>query len=56
MPRDWERQFDDYKAITEAVLAGDARRAERLTRIHIRRTRIHIDRLPDEAFGASSIE
>ena len=56
MPRDWERQFDDYRAISGAVLAGDARRAERLTRIHIRRTRIHIDRLPDEAFGATSIE
>jgi DNA-binding GntR family transcriptional regulator len=56
MPREWERQFEDYEAITEAVLAGNARRAERLMRIHIRRTRISIDRLPDEAFGSNGHE
>jgi DNA-binding GntR family transcriptional regulator len=56
MPRDWERQFDDYQAITDAIVAGNARRAERLTRIHIRRTRIHIDWLPDEAFASNGTE
>jgi DNA-binding GntR family transcriptional regulator len=49
-PRDRQRQFEEYEAITSAVLAGDARRAERVTRLHIRRTRISLMRLPDDAF------
>lgn len=49
-PRDRQRQFEEYEAITSAVLAGDATRAERVTKLHIRRTRISLMRLPDDAF------
>jgi DNA-binding GntR family transcriptional regulator len=54
-PRDRQRQFEEYEAITGAVLAGDARRAERVTRLHIRRTRISLMRLPDDAFQMINI-
>lgn len=50
---DRDRQFREYKAISEAILAGDARRADRLTRLHVRGTRIALMRLPDEAFAAA---
>ena len=43
-------QLRDYAEITEAVLAGNARRAERAMRKHIRRARARYLRLPDEAF------
>lgn len=46
-----EKQFMDYQAITEAVLAGNGNRADRVTQIHIRRTRILLTRLPQEAFA-----
>lgn len=49
-PRDRIRQFQEYEALAEAVLAGNPARAERLTRLHIRRTRISLSRLPDAAF------
>ena len=41
-------RFDDYKAIAEAVLAGDARRAELAGRRHIRATSELLERLPVE--------
>jgi DNA-binding GntR family transcriptional regulator len=47
------RQFRDYTAITEAVLAGNRVRADRLMQIHIKRTRLALMRLPDEAFAAA---
>jgi DNA-binding GntR family transcriptional regulator len=43
-------QLRDYAEITEAVLAGNARRAERAMRKHIRRARARYLQLPDEAF------
>lgn len=52
-PRDREKQFEEYKAITEAILSGIPKRAERVTKLHIRRTRISLLRLPDEAFSAA---
>lgn len=49
--KDRRKQFIEYRAITRTVLSGDARLAERMTRIHIRRTRLSISRLPDDAFS-----
>ena len=43
-------QLRDYAEITGAVLAGNAPRAERAMRKHIRRARARYLRLPDEAF------
>lgn len=48
---DRRKQFNEYRAIIDTVLSGNARRAERMTRIHIRRTRISISRLPEDAFS-----
>jgi len=49
--QDRRKQFIEYRAIAGTVLSGDAGRAERMTRIHIRRTRLSISRLPDDAFS-----
>jgi len=51
-PRDRQKQFEEYAAITEAILAGNASKAEMISRQHIRRTRLSLMRLPDEAFPA----
>jgi DNA-binding GntR family transcriptional regulator len=51
-PRDREKQFKEYAAITEAVLSGNALKAETAGRQHVRRTRLSLMRLPDEAFPA----
>ncbi len=49
-PRDREQQFEEYKAIAETILGGDAKRAESAAALHIRRTRQSLMKLPDEAF------
>jgi DNA-binding GntR family transcriptional regulator len=49
-PRDREQQFDEYKAIADAILSGDAKRAEVTGTLHVRRTRQSLMKLPDEAF------
>ena len=49
-PRDREQQFKEYQAIAEMILSGDAKRAERTAALHIRRTRLSLMKLPDEAF------
>lgn len=46
-----EQRFADYRAIAEAVLAGDAARAEETARAHIRRTADTLALLPDSAFA-----
>ncbi|MBM3482467.1 MAG: GntR family transcriptional regulator [Alphaproteobacteria bacterium] len=51
-PKDRERQFEEYDALVAAILAGEQNDAEKLMRQHIRRTRLAIERLPDEAFAA----
>jgi len=51
-PRDRKKQFDEYRAITEAILAGEPARAQKVAAQHIRRTRFSLMRLPDEAFPA----
>jgi DNA-binding GntR family transcriptional regulator len=43
-------QLQGYAETTSAVLAGDAARAERAMRKHIRRTRARYTGLPDDAF------
>ncbi|MCK5771190.1 GntR family transcriptional regulator [Algiphilus sp.] len=47
-----EAHFADYRAMTEAVLAGDAERAEHATADHIRRRRENLTRLPREAYAS----
>lgn len=51
-PRDREKQFKEYQTITESVLAGDSKRAEKVASLHVRRTRLSLMRLPDDAFPA----
>lgn len=48
--RDREKQFEEYKAIAESILAGDSRRAHKVAGQHLRRTRLSLMRLPDDAF------
>jgi DNA-binding GntR family transcriptional regulator len=50
-PEDRRKQFVEYRAIRDTVLEGRALRAERMMRIHIRRTRLSISRLPVDAFS-----
>jgi DNA-binding GntR family transcriptional regulator len=49
-PRDREQQFTEYQAIAESILSGNASRAEKTAALHIRRTRLSLMKLPDEAF------
>jgi DNA-binding GntR family transcriptional regulator len=51
-PRDREKQFAEYRTITDTILSGDGRRAEKVASLHVRRTRLSLMRLPDEAFPA----
>src|SRR5271166_2767108 len=51
-PRDREKQFAEYETITETILSGDSLRAQKVAGLHIRRTRLSLMRLPDEAFPA----
>jgi DNA-binding GntR family transcriptional regulator len=51
-PRDREKQFKEYATITETILKGDSLRAQKVAGLHIRRTRLSLMRLPDEAFPA----
>jgi len=48
---DRRKQFEEYRAIIRTVLSGSPQLAERMTRLHIRRTRLSISRLPDDAFS-----
>jgi DNA-binding GntR family transcriptional regulator len=49
-PRDREKQFKEYQTITDTILSGDGLRAEKVASLHIRRTRLSLMRLPDQAF------
>jgi DNA-binding GntR family transcriptional regulator len=51
-PRDRDKQFQEYETITDTILRGDATRAQKVASLHIRRTRLSLMRLPDEAFPA----
>jgi DNA-binding GntR family transcriptional regulator len=48
--RDREKQFKEYQTITDTILSGDALRAQKVASLHVRRTRLSLMRLPDEAF------
>jgi DNA-binding GntR family transcriptional regulator len=50
-----EKQFQEYEAISRAVLNGNQKLAERVTQLHIKRTRIALCRLADEAFAQRQI-
>ena len=45
------RHLEEYRAIHDAVLAGDAEKAARATRMHLRRRRENIMALPEDAFA-----
>ncbi len=51
-PANRARRFANYRRIAAAVLAGQTRQAERLMRLHIRRTRLDLRRLPAAAFAS----
>lgn len=51
-PRDRAKQFAEYKTITDTILSGDGVRSEKVASLHVRRTRLSLMRLPDEAFPA----
>jgi len=53
-PADREQQFSDYKLLYEALLAGNSKAAKRIVDSHIRRSRIQIQKLPEEAFANES--
>jgi DNA-binding GntR family transcriptional regulator len=48
--------ISDYRRIGEAVLAGDAKRAEIAGQAHVRRIAKEVNDLPDDAFGLPSEE
>ncbi|MGE0211666.1 MAG: GntR family transcriptional regulator [Parvibaculaceae bacterium] len=50
LPR--ERRFADYRAMAEAVLAGELGRAEKAARSHIRRVAAALAELPDAVFAS----
>lgn len=50
------RHFKEYELIANAVLAGNATKAERETQMHLHRRRQHLATLPDSAFAAASPE
>lgn len=49
---DRSKQFDEYRAVIAAIRQGHFKRADRLMRIHIWRSRLSISRLDDHAFQA----
>ncbi len=49
-PRGGKKLFMDYESITKAILSGDARRSEKAINLHIKRTRVLEERLPNEAY------
>jgi DNA-binding GntR family transcriptional regulator len=51
-PRDRGKQFAEYQTITQTILSGDGVRSEKVASLHVRRTRLSLMRLPDEAFPA----
>lgn len=49
---DRRQQFADYKLLYDAMRAGKSRVAHRVVISHIRRSRMQIRKMPDEAFAA----
>jgi DNA-binding GntR family transcriptional regulator len=48
---DRKRQFKEYETLAALILGDNAGKAETVMRQHVRRTRLAIERLPDEAFA-----
>lgn len=44
--------FEDYQAITKAILSGPPDRAEEVARAHVRQTSERLSDIPDRAFGS----
>ncbi len=51
---DRKQQFADYKLLYDAMRGGHSRDAHRIVVSHIRRSRMQIRKLPDEAFAADA--
>lgn len=51
---DRKQQFADYKLLYDAMRAGNSREAHRIVSSHIRRSRMQIRKLPDEAFATEA--
>lgn len=45
------RQYADYRFLCDAILTGDAKAAKRIVDLHLRRSRMHAQHLPDAAFA-----
>lgn len=50
-PETHQRQFDDYQRLYNALIAGDPKQAKWVVSLHIRRSRILMQHLSDEAFA-----
>ncbi|MFA7280958.1 MAG: GntR family transcriptional regulator [Sterolibacterium sp.] len=50
-PQTHQRQFDDYQRLYNALIAGDPKQAKWVVSLHIRRSRIQMLHLSDEAFA-----
>lgn len=48
-----QNQIEELRTIVDAILAGDGNGAERATRLHLRRRRVSLTTLPDEAYAAA---
>ncbi len=53
-PSEGKKRLSEYREVADAILAGDARRAERAMKRHLRRSRQRLMKLPDTAFAAES--
>tara|TARA_R110001599_G_scaffold353879_1_gene601867 strand:+ start:9335 stop:10060 length:726 start_codon:yes stop_codon:yes gene_type:complete len=49
-----ESQLKELHAIAESVLEGDPKKAERTAKFHLRRRRLSLTSLPDEAYAAAN--
>lgn len=49
---DRERQFADYRVLYDAMRSGNSREAYRIVVSHLRRSRMQVKNLPDDAFAA----
>jgi DNA-binding GntR family transcriptional regulator len=54
-PKQHESQLKELHAIVEAVLEGDPKKAERTAKSHLRRRRLSLTTLPDEAYAAANL-
>jgi len=50
-----ESQLKELHAIAESVLEGDPKKAERTAKSHLRRRRLSLTTLPDEAYAAANL-